>query len=145
MLVEHSHLSPPEAELFDLAEISFPIVDGLRCVCACGPIRCHPDRVPGRSTSQRPILSSCGTKADASPGMNAATPVAGAEHAPWAETWNAADLELIQLRTSEGWGQLRFAVEEVLSLGCHGVAAIRHLMVAEQFDRRAEKTKWEVL
>jgi hypothetical protein len=32
MLVEQSHLLPLAAEPFDLAEISFPTVDGLRCL-----------------------------------------------------------------------------------------------------------------
>ena len=44
-------------------------------------------------------------------------------------------IELLQLGTGEGWGRLRSAVEQALSLGCHDVAAIRHLMLAEQFDR----------
>ena len=33
--------------------------------------------------------------------------------------------------------RLRAAVEQAPSLGCHDVAAIRHLMIAEQFDRPA--------
>jgi hypothetical protein len=44
-------------------------------------------------------------------------------------------IELLQLGTGEGWPRLRSAVEQALSLGCHDVAAIRHLMLAEQFDR----------
>ncbi len=32
MLTEQLHLLPLAAELFDLAEVSFPTVDGLRCV-----------------------------------------------------------------------------------------------------------------
>jgi hypothetical protein len=34
-----------------------------------------------------------------------------------------------------GLAPLGSAVEQALSLGCHDVAAIRHLMLAEQFDR----------
>lgn len=44
-------------------------------------------------------------------------------------------IELLQLGNGEGWSQLRSAVEQALGLGCHDVAAIRHLMVAGQFDR----------
>ncbi len=43
-------------------------------------------------------------------------------------------IELLQLGNGEGWSQLRSAVEQALGLGCHDVAAIRHLMVAAQFD-----------
>jgi hypothetical protein len=50
-------------------------------------------------------------------------------------------IELLQLGTGEGWGRLRSAVEQALSLGCHDVAAIRHLMQAEQFDRPTVATK----
>ena len=32
MLVEQPHLLPPATESFDVAEVSFPTVDGLRCV-----------------------------------------------------------------------------------------------------------------
>ena len=46
-------------------------------------------------------------------------------------------IELLQLGSGDGWTRLRSAVEQALSLGCHDVAAIRHLMLAEQFDRPA--------
>jgi hypothetical protein len=36
MLMEHPNLLPLAAEPFDLAEVSFPTVDGLHCV-VCGP------------------------------------------------------------------------------------------------------------
>lgn len=39
-------------------------------------------------------------------------------------------IELLSLGTAEGWDRLRVAVEQALSLGCHDVAAIRHLLVA---------------
>ena len=44
-------------------------------------------------------------------------------------------IELLQLGTGDGWSRLRSAVEQALTLGCHDVAAIRHLMLAEHFDR----------
>ena len=46
-------------------------------------------------------------------------------------------IDLLQLGAGDGWGRLRAAVEQALSLGCQDVAAIRHLMIAEQFDRPA--------
>ena len=39
-------------------------------------------------------------------------------------------IELLSLGTDEGWDRLRAAVEQSLALGCHDVAAIRHLLVA---------------
>ena len=44
-------------------------------------------------------------------------------------------IELLQLGSGEGWSRLRAAVEQALSLGCHDVAAIRHLMLAGHLDR----------
>jgi len=46
-------------------------------------------------------------------------------------------IELLQLGAGDGWGQLRAAVEQALSLGCQDVAAIRHLIIAEQVERPA--------
>jgi hypothetical protein len=46
-------------------------------------------------------------------------------------------IEFLQLGAGDGWSRLRTPVEQALSLGCHDVAAIRHLMIAEQFDRPA--------
>lgn len=46
-------------------------------------------------------------------------------------------IELLSLGTAEGWDRLRVAVEQSLSLGCHDVAAIRHLLVAGQMMRPA--------
>jgi len=46
-------------------------------------------------------------------------------------------IELLQLGTGEGWSRLRAAVEQALSLGCHDVAAIRHLMLAGHLGRPA--------
>ena len=44
-------------------------------------------------------------------------------------------IELLQLGTGDGWGPLRSAVEQALALGCHDIAAIRHLMLAGHLDR----------
>jgi hypothetical protein len=44
-------------------------------------------------------------------------------------------IELLQLGSGEGWTLLHGAVEQALTLGCHDVAAIRHLMVAGDLDR----------
>ena len=46
-------------------------------------------------------------------------------------------IELLSLGASEGWDQLRCAVDQALSLGCQDVAAIRHLMISAQLDRPA--------
>jgi transposase len=46
-------------------------------------------------------------------------------------------IELLSLGASEGWDQLRGAVDQALSLGCQDVAAIRHLMITAQLDRPA--------
>ena len=46
-------------------------------------------------------------------------------------------IELLSLGAAEGWDRLRTAVEEALSLGCHDVAAIRHLLVAGRLRRPA--------
>jgi hypothetical protein len=39
-------------------------------------------------------------------------------------------IDLLALVTAEGWDRLRAAVEQALSLGCHDVAAIQHLLLA---------------
>jgi hypothetical protein len=44
-------------------------------------------------------------------------------------------IELLQLGAGDAWGRLRTAVDQALLLGCHDVAAIRHLMLSDQFDR----------
>ena len=43
-------------------------------------------------------------------------------------------IELLQLGTGD-WSRLRVAVEQALALGCHDVAAIRHLMLPGHLDR----------
>jgi hypothetical protein len=49
-------------------------------------------------------------------------------------------VELLSLGTAEGWEQLRAAVEQALSLGCHDVAAIQHLLVAGRLAKPAVAT-----
>jgi transposase len=44
-------------------------------------------------------------------------------------------IELLQLGSGDAWSQLRAAVDQALLLGCHDVAAIRHLMLHGQSDR----------
>lgn len=46
-------------------------------------------------------------------------------------------IDLLALGRGERWGQLCTAVEQALSLGCHDVAAIRHLMQAGEMARPA--------
>ena len=46
-------------------------------------------------------------------------------------------IELLSLGASEGWDQLRDAVDQALSLGCQDVAAIRHLLLTAQLNRPA--------
>lgn len=48
-------------------------------------------------------------------------------------TWQM--IELLEVGASQGWSRLQSAVEQALSLGCHDVAAIRHLLMAGQFER----------
>jgi hypothetical protein len=45
--------------------------------------------------------------------------------------------ELLQLGAAENWSRLHAAVEQALSLGCHDVAPIRHLMQSSHLDRPA--------
>jgi DNA (cytosine-5)-methyltransferase 1 len=49
-------------------------------------------------------------------------------------------IELLSLGTGEGWDRLRAAVEQALSLGCHDVAAIRHLLAAGQMTKPSVAT-----
>ncbi len=75
MLNEQPHLLPLAAELFDLAEISFPTVDNLRCV----RVRTNRDPVPLPPGTKVEARASCrmqlsyAMEASALPGMNAAT------------------------------------------------------------------------
>ena len=46
-------------------------------------------------------------------------------------------IELLEAGPRAGWEPLRAAVEQALSLGCHDVAAIRHLLVAGQLMKPA--------
>jgi transposase len=49
-------------------------------------------------------------------------------------------IELLSLGASEGWDQLRGAVDQALSLGCQDVAAIRHLMISTQLTKPTVET-----
>jgi hypothetical protein len=180
MLTEQSHLLPLVAEPYDLAEISFPTVDGLRCVRvrtnrysvplrpgAKVEARVNADTVElwheGRRVARHERCYSRQQQVldlehyldvlERKPGALAgSTALAQWRQAGrWPESfdrlWHALNMrhgrqhgtrqiiELLQLGTGEGWPRLRSAVEQALSLGCHDVAAIRHLMLAEQFDR----------
>ncbi len=44
-------------------------------------------------------------------------------------------IALLSLAPHEGWTRLHTAVEQVLSLGCQDVAAVRHLLVAERLAK----------
>lgn len=175
-----SHLLPLAAEPFELAEISFPTVDGLRCVRVRTNRYSVPLR-PGTKVEARVNADSvelwhegrrvvrherCYSRQqqvldlehyldvlERKPGALAgSTALAQWRQAGrWTESfdrlWQELNMrhgrqhgtrqmiELLQLGTGDGWSRLRSAVEQALTLGCHDVAAIRHLMLAEHFDR----------
>jgi transposase len=180
MLVEPAHLLPLAAEPFDLAEISFPTVDGLRCVRVrtnrySVPLRpgtkvearVNADSVELWHDGQRVArherryrrqqqilelehyLDVLERKPSALAGSTAL--VQWRQAGRWPESfdqlWHALNtrhgrqhgtrqlIELLQLGSGEGWSRLRAAVEQALSLGCHDVAAIRHLLLAGHLDR----------
>jgi transposase len=180
MLVEQAHLLPLATEPFDLAEISFPTVDGLRCVRVRTNRYSVPLR-PGTKVEARVNADSvelwhegrriarherCYSRQqqildlehyldvlERKPGALAgSTALAQWRQAGrWPESfdrlWQALNMrhgrqhgtrqmiELLQLGTGHSWGQLRAAVEQALALGCHDVAAIRHLMLSDHLDR----------
>jgi hypothetical protein len=169
-------------ESFDLAEIRFPMVDGLRCV----RVRTNRYSVPLRPGTKVEVRvnadsvelwhegkritrhESCYSRQqqilnlehyldvlERKPGALAGSTAlaqwrqAGRWPESFDQLWHALNtrhgrphgtrqmIELLQLGSGEGWSRLRAAVEQALSLGCHDVAAIRHRMIAEQFDRPA--------
>jgi transposase len=182
MLVEQPHLLPLAAEPFDLAEISFPTVDGLRCVRVRTNRYSVPLR-PGTKVEARVNADSvelwhggkrvarherCYSRQqqildlehyldvlERKPGALAgSTALAQWRQAGrWPESfdrlWQGLNMrhgrqhgtrqmiELLQLGTGNGWGPLHSAIEQALALGCHDVAAIRHLMLAGRLDRPA--------
>jgi len=175
MLHEQPHLLPLATEPFELAETSFPTVDGLRCVrvrtnrysipvppgtkvearlradivelwhegtCVARNERCYSRQQ--QILDLEHYLDVLRKKPGALAGS---TPLAQWRQAGrWPESfdqlWQALIMrhgrqpgtrqmiELLSLGTAEGWDRLRVAVEQALSLGCHDVAAIRHLLVA---------------
>ena len=180
MLIEQAHLLPLAAELFDLAEISFPAVDGLRCVRVrtnrySVPLR-PGAKVEARVQADAVELWHAGKRVarhercysrqqqildlehyldvlERKPGALAGSTAlaqwrqAGRWPESFDQLWQALNsrhgrqhgtrqmIELLQLGVGEGWPRLRAAVEQALSLGCHDVAAIRHLMLAGHLDR----------
>ena len=44
-------------------------------------------------------------------------------------------IELLEFGAGQGWDRLRVAVEQLLAMGCHDGAAIRHLLNADQLTR----------
>lgn len=180
MLIEQAHLLPLAAEPFELAEISFPTVDGLRCVRVRTNRYSVPLR-PGTRVEARVKADSVEVWQDGKrvarhercysgqqqildlehyldvlerkPGaLSGSTALAQWRQAGrWPESfdrlWQALNLrhgrqhgtqqmiELLRLGAGQGWLHLRAAVEQALSLGCHDVAAIRHLMLADHLDR----------
>ncbi len=180
MVTEQPFLLPLAAESFDLAEISFPKVDSLRCVrvrtnrysVPLSPgtgieARVHADTVElwhegkrvalhERSYSRQQKILDLEHYLDVlrkKPGALAgSTPLvqwrqAGRWPASFDQLWQALNLrhgrsegtqqmiELLELGASQGWDRLRIAVEQTLAMGCHDVAAIRHLLAAEQLNR----------
>ena len=182
MLNEQPHLLPLAAEPFDLAEISFPTVDGLRCVRVrtnrySVPLppgtkveaRVHADSVElwheGKRVARHERCYSRQQKIldlehyldvlRKKPGALAgSTPLAQWRQAGrWPESfdqlWQALNMrhgrqegtrqmiELLRTRRRRRLGSVAAAVEQALSLGCQDVAAIRHLLLAGQFERPA--------
>jgi transposase len=182
MLTEQAHLLPLATELFDLAEISWPTVDNLRCVRVrtnrySVPVRpgtkiearvnadsvelWHEGRCVARHercySRQQQILDLehyldvLERKPGALAGSTALAQwrLAGRWPESFDRLWQGLNarhgrqhgtrqmIELLQLGTGESWSRLRAAVEQALSLGCHDVAAIRHLMLAGHLDRPA--------
>jgi transposase len=182
MLQEHPHLLSLATEPFELAETSFPTVDGLRCVRVRTnrysiPLppgtkveaRLHADTVQlwheGKCVARHERCYSRQQKIldlehyldvlRKKPGALAgSTPLAQWRLAGrWPESfdrlWQALNsrhgrqqgtrqmIELLELGSGQGWEGLQAAVEQALSLGCHDVAAIRHLMLAGQLHRPA--------
>jgi transposase len=182
MLHEQPHLLPLITEPFELAETSFPTVDGLRCV----RVRTNRYSIPlppgtkvearvqadivelwhqgarvarhERSYSRQQQILDLEHYLDVlrkKPGALAgSTPLAQWRQAGrWPECfdrlWQALIsrhgrpqgtrqmIDLLSLGAAQGWDRLRIAVEQALSLGCHDVAAIRHLLVAGQLARPA--------
>jgi transposase len=180
MLTEQAHLLPLASEPFDLAEFSFPTVDGMRCVRVrtnrySAPLRpgtvvearvnadsvelWHEGRRVARhqrcfSRQQQVLdlehyLDIMERKPGALAGSSALAQWRQAGR--WPESfdrlWHALGLrhgrqpgtrqmiELLQLGSGDNWDRLRTAVDQALALGCHDVAAIRHLMSAGQFER----------
>jgi transposase len=182
MLIEHAHVLPLAAEPFELAEISFPTVDGLRCVRVrtnrySVPLR-PGTRVEARVNADSVELWHEGKRVahhercysrqqqildlehyldvlERKPGALAGSTAlaqwrrAGRWPESFDQLWHALNMrhgrqhgtrqmiELLQLGNGKGWSRLRAAVEQALSLGCHDVAAIRHLMLAGDLDRPA--------
>ncbi len=182
MLAEQPHLLPLAAEPFDLAEVSFPTVDGLRCVRVRTNRYSVPlkpgTRVEARVTADTVELWHDGRRVarhercysrqqqvldlehyldvlERKPGALAgSTPLAqwrqaGRWPACFDRLWQELNtrhgrqqgtrqmIELLEVGASQGWSRLQSAVEQALSLGCHDVAAIRHLLMAGQFERPA--------
>ena len=180
MLAEQPHLLPLAAEPFDLAEVSFPTVDGLRCVRVRTNRYSVPlkpgTRVEARVTADTVELWHDGRRVarhercysrqqqvldlehyldvlERKPGALAgSTPLAqwrqaGRWPACFDQLWQELNtrhgrqhgtrqmIELLEMGASQGWSRLQSVVEQALSLGCHDVAAIRHLLMAGQFER----------
>lgn len=180
MLIEQSHLLALAAEPFELAEVSFPTVDGLRCVRVRTNRYSVPLR-PGTKIEARVNADSvelwhegrrvarherCYSRQqqvldlehyldvlERKPGALAGSTALAQwrQSGRWPESFDRLwhelimrhgrqhgtrqMIELLQLGTGDGWSRLRSAVEQALTLGCHDVAAIRHLMLVEHFDR----------
>lgn len=180
MLAEQPHLLKLTSEPFDLAEISFPTVDGLRCVRVRTNRYSVPLR-PGTKVEARVNADSvelwhegrrvarherCFSRQqqvldlehyldvlERKPGALAGSTAlaqwrqAGRWPESFDQLWHALNMrhgrqqgtrqmiELLQLGAGDAWGRLRVAVDQALLLGCHDVAAIRHLMLAGQLDR----------
>lgn len=180
LLEEQAHLLPLAAEPFDMADVSFPTVDGLSCV-RVRTNRCSVPLPPGTKVEARVSADHvevwhegrrvarherCFSRLQQildlehyldilrrKPGALAgSTPLAQwRQSGRWPESfdrlWQELNrrhgrqegtrqmIDLLALGRGERWELLQAAVEQALLLGCHDVAAIRHLMLAGEMVR----------
>jgi transposase len=182
MLHEQPHLLPLAGEPFELAETSYPMVDGLRCVRVrtnrystplppgtrvearvradyvevwhAGVCRARHERCYRRLQQVLDLEHYLDVLRKKPGALAGSTPLAqwrqaGRWPACFDHLWQGLNtrhgrqegtrqmIDLLALGTAEGWDRLRAAVEQALSLGCHDVAAIQHLLLAGRLVKPA--------
>src|SRR6266581_3695118 len=131
MGIEREHLLPLPAEGFELAEISFPVVDSKGCVkartnCYSTPLK------PGALAGSSP-LKQWRERGRWPESFDRLWQSLRERHGPQAGT--RAMIELLSLGKRYGWDRLREAIKESLALGCTDAAAVRHLVTADELVR----------